>query len=200
VGDAGQIVSKAVGLGVQVDTQATYQLLSAAFQGGASLMLQPRSRDRWYRVGVVSAPDGASSRKEVEATSGGTTTRTETTETDYGVAVDAEIARIFGPVTLRGGMLQSTAGFGLDYRLLDWLSLSGEFFDFRSGALPNLRGTLTLYPFFDPDSDKPWNWIYFRGGISDALGADRDYFFGAGLRFTDDEVRGLVGLVPLAGN
>ena len=27
-----------------------------------------------------------------------------------------------------------------------------------------------------------------------------DYFLGAGLRFADEEIRGLVGLVPLAGN
>jgi len=58
---------------------------------------------------------------------------------------------------------------------------------------------VTYLPFFDPKSNKPWNWLYFSGGINDALNSDRDFFLGAGLRFADEEVRGLVGLVPLVG-
>jgi phospholipid/cholesterol/gamma-HCH transport system substrate-binding protein len=58
---------------------------------------------------------------------------------------------------------------------------------------------VTYLPFFDPKSNKPWNWLYFCGGIYDALNPSRDFFLGAGLRFADEEVRGLVGLVPLAG-
>ncbi|MDR2258311.1 MAG: MCE family protein, partial [Treponema sp.] len=73
-------------------------------------------------------------------------------------------------------------------------------FNFRKGEKPNLRGTLTVYPFFDPDSNKPWNWIYLRGGVSNALVDDRDYFVGGGLRFTDTEIKGLVGLIPALNN
>jgi len=176
VSDAGVIVDKAAGLGVQVDAQSRYALLSASFRGGASLRLEPRSRDRWYRVGVNSAPDGQDP------------------------LLDVELARRWGPLTFRGGLLENTAGLGLDLQPLGWLGISGEIFDFNAESLPNLRGTVTLYPFFDPASDKPWNWLYLQGGVDAALDARRDYFFGAGLRFADEEVRGLVGLVPLAGN
>lgn len=199
VSDAGTIVSKASGLGVQVDTQTRYDFLASQFRAGASLILEPQSKDRWYRIGVSGAPNGVSSRTVTETSSGGTTTRTDTTTTSYGVAVDAELARRFGPFTLHGGLLESTAGLGLDYQVLNQLQVSGELFNFQANALPNLRGTLTYLPFFDPKSNKPWNWLYFRGGINDALNPNRDFFLGAGLRFADEEVRGLVGLVPLAG-
>ena len=128
----------------------------------------------------------------------GTVSTTDTTETTYGVAVNAELARRVGPVTLRGGVLESTAGFGVEFEPFRWVNLSGELFDFRKNESPNLRGTVTLYPYFDPDSAKPWNWLYLRGGVSSALDESRDWFIGAGFRFADEEIRGLVGLVPYA--
>ena len=96
-------------------------------------------------------------------------------------------------------MLESSAGMGLDLSPLPWLTLSAEAFGFSAG-LPNVRSTVTILPFFDPYSDKPWNWLYFRGGVTNALDGKRDFFLGGGLRFADEEVRGLIGLVPLLGN
>lgn len=166
VKDAGSIVSQASGLGVQVDSRGRYEMLASRFHGGASLRLEPRTKDRWYRVGV--------------------------TDTSF----DAEIARRIGLFTLKGGLIEGSAGGGLEFEPFNWVNISGEVFDFNSGTLPNVRGTVTIYPFFDPHSNKPWNWLYLGGGVTAALGPNRDYFFGAGLRFADDEVRGLVGLVP----
>jgi len=199
---AGEIVNKALGLGFQVDANARYDVFAQTARAGASLRLDPASHDRWYRIGVTSAPDGVASRT-VKETLDGTGNRVnyeDTTETKYGVSVDAELARIFGPLTFRGGLLESTAGIGMDLQPVNWLSLSGEVFHFQTGELPNLRGTLTFYPFFNPDSNKPWNWFYLRGGINNALNGSRDYFFGGGFRFADREVKGLVGLVPIFNN
>jgi phospholipid/cholesterol/gamma-HCH transport system substrate-binding protein len=197
VSSAGEIVDTAVGLGIQVDTGARYDLMSGQTRASASLRLDPRSNDRWYRIGVSSAPDGVSSRTVKETTgAGGAVTREDTTETRYSVAFDAELARRFGILTLRGGLLESSAGFGLDLQPVQWAALSGEVFDFKTGAAPNLRSALTFYPFFDPQSNKPWNWLYLRGGITNALSEDRDFFIGGGLRFADREVKGLVGLAP----
>jgi len=199
VTDAGKIVSKANGLGVQVDSRARYDVLAAGVRGGASLRLEPGSKDRWYRIGVAGNPDGTETRTVTETDSTTGVSRSDTTETKFGVAIDAEIARKSGAFTLRGGLLESSAGFGLDYEPFRWMTVSGELFDFREGTLPNLRSTVTVYPFFDPMSNKPWNWIYVSGGVTGALDARRDYFVGAGLRFADEEIRGLAGLVPLAG-
>jgi phospholipid/cholesterol/gamma-HCH transport system substrate-binding protein len=200
VTSAGEVVDRAVGLGIQVDTSARYDLLSQTPRAAASIRLDPISNDRWYRIGVSSAPDGVSSRTVKETTSGGATTREDTTETKYSIAIDAELARRFGMLTLRGGLLESSAGFGLDVQPLQWFALSGELFDFKSGDTPNFRSALTLYPFFNPYSDKPWNWIYLRGGINNTLSGSRDFFVGGGLRFADREVKGLVGLAPVLNN
>jgi phospholipid/cholesterol/gamma-HCH transport system substrate-binding protein len=199
VDTAGEIVDRAAGLGIQVDTQARYELLAERVRAGASLRLDPLSNDRWYRIGVSSAPDGVVSRKITEITdaNGVLTSYENATETRYSFSVDVELARRFGPLTIRGGLLENSAGLGLDFQPLKWASLSGEVFSFKTGEMPNLRGTLTIYPFFDPNADKPWNWLYLRGGVSNALVNDRrDFFIGGGIRFADREVKGLVGLVP----
>jgi phospholipid/cholesterol/gamma-HCH transport system substrate-binding protein len=200
VDSAGEIVDRAAGLGIQVDTQARYDLLSNRVRAGASLRLDPRSKDRWYRIGVSSAPDGIVSRTTKEVTDqSGVRTSEDTVETRYSFAVDVELARRFGLFTLRGGLMENSAGLGLDFQPFKWISLSGEVFNFKTDEMPNLRGTLTLYPFFDPDADKPWNWIYLRGGVNDALENDRrDFFIGGGIRFADREAKGLVGLIPAA--
>jgi phospholipid/cholesterol/gamma-HCH transport system substrate-binding protein len=198
VANAGEIVDRALGLGIQVDTNARYDIIARNLRAAASIRLDPRSNDRWYRVGVSSTPDGVSSRKVKETIDiSGNVTREDTTETQFSFAIDAELARRFGFFTLRGGLLESTAGIGLDIQPFRWLSLSGEVFHFQAGKLPNLRSSVTFYPFFDPDSDKPWNWLYIRGGVNNTLSGDRDFFLGGGLRFADREVKGLVGLVPV---
>jgi phospholipid/cholesterol/gamma-HCH transport system substrate-binding protein len=203
VDDAGEVVKKIAGLGIQVDTQALYETRAERVRAGASLVLVPGSNDRWYRVGVSGAPDGVSSRKVTETldAGGNLIAYTDTTETRYSFSVDAELARRFGFITLRGGLLESTAGLGIDIQPIKWAALSGEVFDFKTGDVPNLRGTLTIFPFFDPDGDKPWNWLYLRGGMRDILNDRRDFFIGGGIRFADREVKGLVGLLPaVAGN
>jgi phospholipid/cholesterol/gamma-HCH transport system substrate-binding protein len=199
--DAGVIVERAVGLGIEVDTSGSYNVLAGEVQAGASLRLTPASDDRWYRIGVSSIPDGIATRTEKKTTGSGGSTVEHITETRYSTfAVDAELARRFGYVTIRGGLLENTAGLGLDIQPVRWVSASADLFNFRSGEAPNLRGTITFYPFFDPDSDKPWNWLYLKGGINNSLNSSRDFFLGGGIRFADREIKGLVGLIPALNN
>ena len=199
---AGVIVDKAAGLGVQVDTSGSYLVSGGQVQAGASIRLIPSSNDRWYRIGVSSVPGGYSTRTVKETSIDGAVPEIkDVTETSYNFfAVDAELARRFGVMTLRGGLLENTAGMGLDIQPLRWVSASAEVFNFRTGEKPNLRGTITIYPFFDPDSDKPWQWIYVKGGITESLSDNRDFFVGGGIRFADREIKGLVGLLPALNN
>jgi phospholipid/cholesterol/gamma-HCH transport system substrate-binding protein len=190
---AGEIVDRAAGLGIQVDTSASYHLMANQLQAGAAIRLHPASDDRWYRIGVSSIPGGIAA-NSVEETRNPDGSLQSTTTKRSTFAVDAEIARRFGFLTFRGGLLENTAGLGLDIQPVRWASISGEVFDFKSGETPNLRNTLTLYPFFDPASDKPWNWIYLKGGVNNTLSVDRSYFIGGGVRFADREIKGLVGL------
>jgi len=196
--NASVIVERAVGLGVQVDTFGSYFTQANQVQAGASIRIVPTSNDRWYRVGVSSLPNGRITRT-VTQTNG--SLYEDVTETNFpAFAIDAELARQFKFLTIRGGLIESTGGIGLDIQPIKWVSISGEVFDFKTGEPPNLRGTITVFPFFDPDSDKPWNWLYLKGGISNSLSDSRDFFIGGGLRFADREVKGLVGLLPALNN
>jgi phospholipid/cholesterol/gamma-HCH transport system substrate-binding protein len=190
---ANEFIGRANGIGIMVDSHANYGFNSSNVRAGASIRLEPASGDRWYRIGVNGAPEGVSTRT-VTTTSGTVTSYEDKTETRYSFSVDAELARRFGMVTIRGGLLESTAGIGIDLQPLKQLAISGEVFNFRKGAAPNLTGTLTVYPFFNPDANNPLNWIYLNAGIYNALNADRDLFLGGGLRFSDREIKGLVGL------
>ena len=203
IDNANVIVERAVGLGVQVDASGSYFTQANQAQAGASIRIVPASNDRWYRLGVSSAPNGYSTRTvtEIFDEDGSSKRYKDTTETKYSIfTIDAELARCFGFLTIRGGLIENTGGIGLDIQPLRWVELSGEVFNFRTGEAPNLRGTLTIYPFFNPDSDKPWNWIYIKGGINDSLNNSRDFFVGGGLRFADREIKGLVGLLPALNN
>jgi phospholipid/cholesterol/gamma-HCH transport system substrate-binding protein len=199
VDNANVIVERAIGLGLQVDTFGSYFTQANQVQAGAAIRLVPASNDRWYRIGVSSAPSGHSTRTVTETYDffGNRTGYADITETKHSTfVVDAELARSFGMLTIRGGLIENTGGIGLDINPLQWIGLSGEIFNFRSGEPPNLRGSITIYPFFDPESDKPWNWIYLRGGINNSLTSSRDFFIGGGMRFADREIKGLVGLLP----
>jgi phospholipid/cholesterol/gamma-HCH transport system substrate-binding protein len=190
---AGAILGRANGIGILVDSHANYGFNSSNVRAGASLRLEPASGDRWYRIGVNGAPEGVNSRT-VTVTSGTVTGYEDKTETRSTFSIDAELARRFGIVTVRGGLLESTAGVGVDVQPLKQLAVSGELFNFSNGSRPNLRGTVTVYPFFNPDADNPLNWIYLHGGIYNALTSNRDFFLGGGVRFSDREVKSLVGL------
>jgi phospholipid/cholesterol/gamma-HCH transport system substrate-binding protein len=203
IDNANIIVERAVGLGIQVDTSGSYFTQANQVQAGASLRIVPTSNDRWYRIGVSSVPNGVSTRtvKEITDANGKPISHEDTTETKYQVfAIDAELARSFGFLTIRGGLIENFGGFGLDIQPIRWVSVSGELFDFKSGEPPNLRTMITVYPFFDPESNKPWNWIYVKGGMSNSLNDTRDFFIGGGLRFADREIKGLVGLLPALNN
>ena len=197
--DAGEFVNKALGLGVQVESNARYDFLAQNMRASASIRLEPISNDRWYRIGVSSAPDGIPSRtlRETYDNAGNLVSWEDTTETKFTVALDAELARRFGMFTLRGGLLENTAGIGIDLQPFRQISFSGELFNFQTGAVPNLRGSVTFYPFFNPDSDNLLNWIFLRGGINNSLSDNRDFFLGGGLRFFDREVSGFVGFLPV---
>ena len=198
---AGDFIDRTNGIGLLVDSRANYGFNSSNVRAGASLRLEPASGDRWYRLGINGTPEGVSTRT-VTTTAGSVTSYEDKTETRYTYSIDAELARRIGIVTLRGGLYESSAGFGVDVQPVQWVALSGELFNFRTGNNPNLKGTVTVYPFFNPDTNNPLNWIFLYGGVYDALSKNRDFFLGGGLRFTDREIKGLAGLAltAAAGN
>ncbi|MGM0674675.1 MAG: MlaD family protein [Spirochaetota bacterium] len=204
--DAEQIVDRVAGLGVQVGYEGAYLTNAEAARNDFHLRLLPGMDEqsqtnprKYYELGIVDTPGGVTERTTEEVTtteSGSEETYTEETETTVDTPkFTALLARRWGPLTLRGGLIENSGGVGVDITPLDQLQLSAEMFRFSNGT-PNLRTYGTLYPFYDPQKDNPIAWLFLSGGVEDTLSEDRDYFFGGGVRFTDQDLQGLVGLVP----
>ncbi len=164
-----------------------------------SITVDPKT-DRFYRLGVVDDPRGkVSARTDVttvtlpDGSSETTTVRNVTTEDD--VTFDAQFGFRLGRGALfRAGLFESSGGAALDYGLLDdRLQLSLEAFDFgREEDLdPHLRliGRWQIHPN-----------IFLQGGVDDFLESDREsIFLGAGFRWSDEDLKYLIGSLPRTG-
>ncbi len=154
-----------------------------------SLRVQPSSNN-YYLFEVVDDPRGRIvERRGTTITGTQKVTHTETVLEDK-LTFSAEIARSFGPLTLRGGLIESEAGVGLDYSLLTGrLKFSFEAFNFNQTGNPHLKVGATFF------LNK---YFYVTGGADDfiskiGLGSS---FVGLGLQFRDDDLKLLLTSVP----
>ncbi len=202
-GKAEEFIDSTIGLDVQVGFQSDYLIQQQSARTSFDLRLTPGNRDKYYSLGVTSTPvpwvDERRTRTESTTVGGATTTiiEDEVVRSDE-LKFNAQLARTWGPVTVRGGVIESTGGVGVDVRPIDQIAVTAEAFDFGAENGIYLRSSGTIYPFYDPESNNPLRWIYINGGIDDIMGVyERDFFVGAGVRFTDRDIRGLVGFIPV---
>lgn len=203
---AEDFLDSTVGLGVQVDFRSELLMDQLTTKDRFDLRLTPSRADRYYTVGVINTPVQTVSTTTTETRTTGSgggavpvpeDTVSTTVERTDALRLNLQLARIWGPVTVRAGVLESTAGFAVDVQPIRQLMLSGEFFDFGADDGVYIRGYGQLYPFYNPDGTNPAQWLYFTGGVDDAMDIyKRDFFLGAGVRFTDQDLRGLVGFIP----
>ncbi|MFP4427478.1 MAG: MlaD family protein [Spirochaetaceae bacterium] len=205
---AEEIVNRLSGLGIQVGYEGSYLAQAGDARNDFHLRLLPRINEqsqahpqKYYELGLVDTPAGVTRTTTTvvdQDASGefdaGSYRRVEE-ETRDELKFNALLARRYGPVTLRGGVIESTGGFGVDLTPAEQVQISAEMFDFGDET-PNLRTYGTLFPFYQPERNNPLNWVFLSGGVEETLTDERDYFFGGGLRFTDQDLQGLVGLVP----
>lgn len=163
------------------------------FKNYVELYLRPRP-DKFFLFELVSDPDPSYDTNVTETTvaSGGNTSTITTTERLKqlnGLRFSAQIGKKFGDFTLRGGLIESSGGVGLDYDKGPF-GASFQAFDFKSdfGEKAHLkawaRAQLT-------------SSLYIMGGADDFINPNQDlaWFMGAGLRFTDDDIKSLLGLL-----
>lgn len=165
------------------------------FKNYVSLELRP-TPDEALLIDIVNdpAPDTSRSRRVSDITAGGTTT-TVTTENSVlerdSIHFSAQLAKKFYDLTLRGGLIESKGGVGLDYTKGP-MGLSFSAFDFETdfNEQPHLKfmGMVNVTPN-----------LYLLGGADDVLNpAQRtDYFFGGGFRFVDEDIKSLLGFARL---
>ncbi|MEK7773633.1 MAG: MlaD family protein [Deltaproteobacteria bacterium] len=154
-----------------------------------SLRIQPRA-DKYYIVEIIDDPRGKRKKETRETTVGSTTvTQTETTTTDA-LKFSAQIAKRFKDVTLRGGIIESTGGAGMDYYMFkERLKFTLEAFDFSQKGNPHLKASATY---------RINKYFYLVGGYDDILSkySLNSSFLGMGFQFDDDDLKYILSSAP----
>jgi phospholipid/cholesterol/gamma-HCH transport system substrate-binding protein len=97
-------------------------------------------------------------------------------------------ARRISFATFRFGIKESTGGVGVDLHFLDdALQISMDAFSIGTDVYPRLK-FLAALEFI--------RGLYIVGGADDVLNVDRDFFIGAQIRFTDEDLKAILTFAP----
>ncbi len=176
-----------------IDYRGEYLIEDDNLKSYLSLRLQPRV-DKYYLIGVVDDPQGTTEVTDVYTRENGETYYAHTEVTERKFKFNLEMAKRFYDLTLRGGIIESTGGVGMDYNLLrNRLILSFEAFDFGKESNPNLQARLSL---------EPLKHLYRVGGANDFINSEGEprYFFGGGIKFEDKDLKALFGAAGTAAS
>ena len=175
---------------------------------GARLLPRP---DKYYLIELVSDPRGVNTTttETVSSTAQPTTVTTKTVNEDK-LTFSVQMAKRYGPMTFRIGIIEGSGGAGADMHLFkDRLQLSTSMYQFQRAFQSDVVGTTRpVYPrakvwlnyyFLDnffvttgaDDFLNRWQQGQYPGGRSFNVGTD--VFFGAGIYFTDDDIKALLG-------
>ncbi|MDP2657300.1 MAG: hypothetical protein Q8O78_02665, partial [Candidatus Deferrimicrobium sp.] len=176
-----------------IDYHLEWQQGPSEFKHYLNLRLQPTA-DKYYTIGVVDDPRGKfSSEMRTLTTTPGSTVTTQEDKYENKLKVSALIARKFSGLTVKGGVIESTGGLGLDYELLkNRLTVGADAWDFSRKDLPP---HLKLYGSYDIVKN-----LFVTGGVDDVLATERNLrtlFIGFGIKFADEDIKTVLGAVPI---
>lgn len=176
-------------LQTSIDFHTEYLNSVDSWKSYIGLKIQP-GLDRFYFIQAIDDPSGVLEK---------TNTVTTTSPPDSTVRVNEsktylnkmKYTLLFGKnfynLTLRGGIIESSGGVGLDYFVYrNRLRLTTEAFEFSK---MNLRASITY---------NLYKGIYVTGGVSDLLNRSdsRSNYVGAGLFLTNDDMKILLTKMP----
>ncbi len=180
-----------------IDIHSEYLFEAQDAKTYLSLLLYP-SLDKYYLLGVVDDPVGTTrithSRTEKVVNPGEedeerTVVEEDKEETTQELKFNIMLAKRFWDVVLRGGIIESTGGVGLDiYLFEDRVKLFAEAFDWGEDKNPHLKVGAQLRIFSN---------VMLYGGMDDLIDENQeyDYYLGAGLMFTDEDILTFLGSI-----
>jgi len=150
------------------------------------LRLYP-SPERFYQFGVVTSEFGIKDESIIRTNINGVeSVESRSVQQKNTYRFNLQLGRHIHNWVLRGGLIQSTGGFGVDYELNDWGSkFSFDVYDYREDIGPNLRLST---------EHQIYNVLYGRIRFEDLLEDSRSATLSLGIKFTDEDIRGLLGL------
>ncbi|HUI46230.1 MAG TPA: MlaD family protein [Nitrospirota bacterium] len=159
-------------------------------QSYATLELKPRP-DTYYIFEVTDDPFGNYTRT-VTTTSPGNTVVQETYEDKFKFSL--EFAKRWGNLALRFGLIESTGGVGADYFAYDdRLKFSIDAWNFNSTEPNNENAHLKATANYNINKV-----LFVNAGYDNMLNVHRALpFVGLGLRFDDEDLKYLLGSVPI---
>jgi phospholipid/cholesterol/gamma-HCH transport system substrate-binding protein len=167
-----------------------YATRSKDSKGAFRIDVTPRE-GKFYRVELLGLPNGRryDETYRYETTVGDGTpsvVTTKVTRTEDQFALSAQLGYRFRDTTLRAGVIESRGGVAIDQHLLkDRLQLTAEAWDF--GREP---GNAQVKLFGQWQSRGA---VFFRTGVTDVINpAGRSFFFGAGIRWKDEDIKTLL--------
>ena len=160
---------------IDMDIYSNYLTNDGYFKTTANLAYIPNPT-KYYIVGVTSKEDYSTKKLADEKTSK--------------LYFNAELGKRYENILLRGGIIESTGGLGIDYFMYkDRLKLTADLYDFNGEN--DYRGD-------NPHIDLKARYLYlkhleFIAGVDNLINADaRQFFLGIGVKFRDNDLKALV--------
>jgi phospholipid/cholesterol/gamma-HCH transport system substrate-binding protein len=182
-------VSRVERLKTTIGFRAEY--LFPKYKNYFTLELKPKE-SQYYIVELVSDPYAKYKQTTSVVTPPGTTTINETYEDK--LLFSLEFAKRYGNLAFRMGLIESKGGVGGDlFAFDDRVKFSVDFWNFNSTEPHNERvhAKASANVFLS-------NVLYLNAGYDNILNVDRRAaFIGAGIRFTDDDLKYFMGSVPM---
>ncbi len=159
-------------------------------------------RNRFYNIILADDPRGKRQDQTIQqtvtdpVTGKSSTSQTQQSKFTRDLVVSAQAGWMLGDFNVRLGLFDSTGGGGLDYRWNDRLRFTGEAFDFghRVDSKPHVR----LFSEYVLRREKPRTpQIFFSTGYDNPLNHGA-VTFGGGVRWRDDDLKYLIGSVPIS--
>jgi phospholipid/cholesterol/gamma-HCH transport system substrate-binding protein len=160
--------------------------------------------DKWYGFEIVDDPRGVTRRVHVinnPANPPNFPAEYDQTTTERQLKFSAYLAKRYGPISGRFGILENTGGFGIKGHFLnDALTVSLDAFEFANPLKDHPRVKLYAdYRFLDhllvtAGADDFANGPQYDPVLHSRIISGRDYFLGAGVFFTDEDISKLIGL------
>lgn len=213
VEDVADYAGKLTNLELEVGIKSEYLFNAASAKNVLQLRMVPKP-DKYYLFEAVDDPRGSVDTVYVQQNppSAGAPVIQKQTITRDAIKFSAQFAKRYSLLTLRFGITESTGGVGLDVNLPlrffyysrwleDALVLKIDAFNFSVESLryPRLRATVRFTPF---------EHMYISAGVDDILNvpnrdsltnrliSGRDIFLGAGVSFTDSDLKSLMPVLP----
>jgi phospholipid/cholesterol/gamma-HCH transport system substrate-binding protein len=151
----------------------------------ASLKIFP-SPERFYLLGISTSEFGPEKQKHLTSTVNGVeTTEVRSEKEKDALRFNLQVGRVLQNWVFRGGLIESSGGLGIDYMFPSiGLKVGTEAFDYRDSLGVNWR--------FYTDM-RIWNVFYGKVAAEDVINTTRSFTFSAGLKFNDEDLKGLIG-------